>query len=111
MRQDVEVVVGGSGDYELALMRMATDLRIHENFKLVGIGRGNDLVEIHRKASILQLLLTWENLGPVVAETLSNRTPCVVTANRVLKEFTNEGGCYGIENPSDAKRLADLIPR
>jgi len=109
MKLDVELVVAGSGYYEPVLRKLAKDLGIGKNVKWVGDVRKNDLIQLYRDADISLLLSASENFGTVVAESLAVGTPAIVTMNSALAEFVNERGCYGIENPSDAVGLADLI--
>jgi len=109
MKLDVELVVAGSGYYEPVLRKLAKDLGIGKNVKWVGDVRNNDLIQLYRYADISLLLSASENFGTVVAESLAVGTPAIVTTNSALAEFVNERGCYGIEEPSDADRLADLI--
>lgn len=109
MRLDVELVVAGSGYYEPVLRKLAKDLGVEKNVKWVGDVRKNDLIQLYRDADISLLLSASENFGTVVAESLAVGTPAIVTTNSALAEFVSERGCYGIENPSDADRLADLI--
>ena len=109
MKLDVELVIAGSGYYEPVLRKLANDLGIGKKVKWLGDVRKNDLIPLYRDADISLLLSASENFGTVVAESLAVGTPAIVTTNSALAEFVNERGCYGIENPSDADRLADLI--
>jgi glycosyltransferase involved in cell wall biosynthesis len=108
-KQDVVLRIVGSGIHEAWLKRISRELDIADNVEWIGELGGESLDGEYRNADVFLLLSDSENYGTVVAEALSNGTPCVVTTNSALKEFTNERGCYGIENPSDAEKLADLI--
>jgi len=108
-KQDVALRIIGSGIHEAWLRQVSRDLDIADNIEWLGELSGESLFREYRNADVFLLLSESENYGTVVAEALSNGTPCIVTTNSALKEFTNVRGCYGIENPSDADMLADLI--
>ena len=109
MKLNVELVVAGSGYYEPVLRKMANELGIEKGVKWLGDIRKTDVAQLYRDANISLLLSASENFGTVVAESLALGTPAIVTTNSALAEFVRERGCYGIENPSDAEKLADLI--
>jgi len=108
-KQDAVLRIVGSGIHEAWLRRISRELDIVDNVEWLGELRGESLNNEYRNADVFLLLSETENYGTVVAEALSNGTPCVVTTNSALKEFTNEQGCYGIGDPSDAEKVTDLI--
>jgi glycosyltransferase involved in cell wall biosynthesis len=105
----------------LALLRMENrDVTLHivgtgedlERLKIHAQGQGvadrvNFLEDVseetlaaeYQSASLLILLSSAEAYGLVVAEALSQGTPCLCAQAAALTEFTKERGCYGVTYP------------
>ena len=68
-----------------------------------------DLVREVKHADLFLLLSNSEAYGIVVAEALALGTPCIVADATALHEFITEPGCFGVDYPPDAEKVARLI--
>ena len=55
------------------------------------------------------LLSRSEAYGITVAEALSLGTPCIITENTALKEFSMEPGCFVVDYPPEPEKIASSI--
>ncbi|MEI6795454.1 MAG: glycosyltransferase family 4 protein [Methanomassiliicoccales archaeon] len=65
----------------------------------------------YQSASLLILLSSAESYGLVLAEALTQGTPCLVAKAAALTEFTQETGCYGVTYPLEMDELMRLAAR
>jgi glycosyltransferase involved in cell wall biosynthesis len=68
-----------------------------------------DLAHEMKHADLFLLLSNSEAYGIVVAEALALGTPCIVADATALHEFITEPGCFGVDYPPDAEKVARLI--
>jgi glycosyltransferase involved in cell wall biosynthesis len=107
----VQLRVVGTGPEKGSLVRMAHELGLDGQIVwLEGISEEQLNVEYHR-AGVLVLLSALEAYGLVIAEALKSGTPCIVARTSALTEFTTEPGCFGVEFPPDATKVAALIDK
>ncbi len=99
----------GRGEYENELKRLASKLGIQRQIIWNGNISDAELKRKYQTADVFLLLSEAEAYGLVVAEALASGTPCIVTQNSALSEFTYEPGCWGIDYPPNPSELAALI--
>lgn len=105
----VKLTIIGTGEDKEYLVQLASRLRIEDLIKWIERVSDEELIHYYRYADILVLLSKAEAYGLVVAEALSQGTPCIVTNTSALTEYTKEPGCFAIEYPPDAQELSQLI--
>ncbi|MEL7665488.1 MAG: glycosyltransferase family 4 protein [Methanosarcina mazei] len=107
--EKVLLTIIGEGPEKKTLLKMANRLKLTEHVIFKPFLPRDELIQEIKGSDIFLLLSESEAYGIVVAEALSQGTPCIVSNSTALNEFTNEIGCYGIDCPSDSRKLAQLI--
>ncbi len=101
--------VVGDGPYKRKLERLATRLGVEADIDWSPPLAERDLRSAYAASDFLLSLSASEAYGLVVAEALTAGTPCVVSEASALKEFLSEPGCFGVRNPSEPTRLANVL--
>lgn len=107
--EKVLLTIIGEGPEKKTLLKMANRLKLTEHVIFKPFLPRDELIQEIKSSDIFLLLSESEAYGIVVAEALSQGTSCIVSNSTALNEFTNEIGCYGIDCPSDSRKLAQLI--
>jgi len=97
----------GTGPYMDKLQKIAAN----SNVEIVWHGRTSQeqLYKLYQDANLLVLLSSFETFGIVVAEALACSVPALVVKSSALKEFVDEKTCFSVDDPADAKEMADKI--
>jgi glycogen(starch) synthase len=101
----------GEGRYKPSLCQMAAELDVEPLISWHPFLFGEELYSRIRTADLCLLLSRSENYGISVAEVLAAGIPCIVANRTALTEFVDEPGCFGIDYPPNAVKLAELIIR
>lgn len=107
--KDVVFTIIGDGPEREKIVRTVKDLNLESHVVFKSFLPREEYFNELKNADIFLLLSASEAFGIVVAEALAQGTPCIVSNNTALKEFTCENGCYGIDYPPDPKKMAQLI--
>lgn len=107
--EKVLLTIVGEGPEKTLLLDMTNNLNLNDKVIFKSFLPRDELIQQIKNSDIFLLLSASEAYGIVVAEALSQGTPCIVSNNTALNEFTTEVGCYGIDYPPDSKKLASLI--
>lgn len=107
--REVLLTIIGEGPYKKKLIDLSNRLNVSDSIFWRPFLNLDELNNEYRNADIFLLLSRSENYGIVIAEALSYGTPCIVTNNTALSEFTSEPGCYGVPFPPNPKNVAALI--
>ena len=67
------------------------------------------MVKKYAKADVLVLPSKHEAYGLAVAEALAAKTPCIVAKEAALNEWIDDKSVFGVDNPADVEKLAELI--
>jgi glycosyltransferase involved in cell wall biosynthesis len=105
--RDASLRVVGTGPDRERLEALAAESGVSGHVSFLGDVSDATLAEEYQSASLLLLLSSAEAYGLVVAEALSQGTPCIVAEAAALTEFTREPGCFGVSYPLDAQEVAD----
>ncbi|MEK7118589.1 MAG: glycosyltransferase family 4 protein, partial [Patescibacteria group bacterium] len=79
-------VVGGSGDMERQIIRMAADLGLADNVVFAGFVRGEELMRLYRAADLFVMPSVSEPFGLTALEALANGTPILVSKQSGVSE-------------------------
>lgn len=101
----------GEGRYKSSLRKLAAELDVESSISWHPFLFGEELYKRIRAADLSLLLSRSENYGISVAEVLALGIPCIVAKRTALVEFVTEPGCFGIDYPPNAVKLAELIIR
>lgn len=107
--KEVILTIVGEGPYKKNLIELSNKFNVSDSVFWRPFLNLDELNNEYRNADIFLLLSRSENYGIVIAEALSYGTPCIVTNNTALSEFTSEPGCYGVPFPPNPKNVAALI--
>lgn len=107
--KDVVLIIIGDGPEKNKIVNLVKNLNLEDHVIFKSFLPRSEYINEIKHADIFLLLSASEAYGIVVAEALAQGTPCIVSNNTALSEFTCENGCYGINYPPNPKRLAQLI--
>jgi glycosyltransferase involved in cell wall biosynthesis len=106
--KDVVLHIVGTGPDLDRLKAYAADKNVADRIKFLGDVSEEELATEYQSASLLVLLSSAEAYGLVVAEALSQGTPCLAAQAAALSEFTKERGCYGVTYPLEMKEVVKM---
>jgi glycosyltransferase involved in cell wall biosynthesis len=109
-RDDVTLVVAGSGSLSGALPRLAAELGVAERVLFVGRVADDRLVDWYRAADLFVLPTTaYEGFGMATAEALASGTPVVGTAIGATPELLEPLDARLVAPSADPAALAEAI--
>ncbi len=107
--KNVTLTIVGEGPENNNLIQLSKDLELEEYVVWKPFLSRDKLIQEIKQSDIFMLLSRSEAYGITVAEALTLGTPCIITENTALKEFSMEPGCFVVDYPPDPKKVADLI--
>jgi glycosyltransferase involved in cell wall biosynthesis len=106
--RDVYLHIVGTGPDLDRLKAYAAEKKVEDWVKFQGDISEEELAAEYQSASLFVLLSSAEAYGLVVAEALSQGTPCLAAQAAALTEFTKERGCYGVTYPVEMKEVVKM---
>ena len=107
--KNVTLTIVGEGPENNNLIQLSKDLKLEEYVVWKPFLSRDKLIQKIKQSDIFMLLSRSEAYGITVAEALTLGTPCIITENTALKEFSMEPGCFVVDYPPDPQKVADLI--
>ena len=105
LKKDVHYLIAGQGDMKQALLELATQLDVQEQFHLLGYR--NDIIEIMKSCDVFVFPSKREGLSVALMEAMACGLPCVVSEIRGNTDLIdNEKGGYIFK---DAKQVDGLV--
>lgn len=109
--KNVMLTIIGEGSKKKSLIKLSLKLKLEDHVIWKNFLSREKFINEIINADILMLLSKSEAYGIIVAEALALGTPCIVTNNTSLTDFTYENGCFGVNYPPDPFEVAKLILR
>jgi glycosyltransferase involved in cell wall biosynthesis len=106
---NVTLTIIGEGPENDNLMELSKKLNLDKYIEWKPFLSRDKLVEKIKQSDIFMLLSRSEAYGITVAEALSLGTPCIITENTALKEFSMEPGCFVVDYPPEPQKVASSI--
>lgn len=103
------LTIVGAGSERASISRSIRERGLEAHVTMKPFLTSEDLAHEMKRADLFLLLSNSEAYGIVVAEALALGTPCVVADATALHEFVAEPGCFGVDYPPDAEKVARLI--
>jgi glycosyltransferase involved in cell wall biosynthesis len=107
--KNVTLTIVGEGPENNNLLQLSKDLNLDEYIVWKPFLSRDKLIQLIKNADIFMLLSRSEAYGITVAEALTLGTPCIITENTALKEFSMEPGCFVVDYPPEPQKVADSI--
>lgn len=109
LNEEFTLEIVGKGPYKRHVIRLANKLETLHRIRFYQDLSRQELVKKYANADVLVLLSKYEAYGLVVAEALAAKTPCIVAKEAALNEWIDDKSVFGVENPTDVEKLAELI--
>lgn len=106
---DVLLTIVGNGPEKRNLLKLSEKLGIENHIIWKSFLEREEFINEILMADMFILLSESEAYGITIAEALTIGTPCIVTNNTALSEFSDENGCFFVEYPPDPVEVANLI--
>ncbi|MGZ4853503.1 MAG: glycosyltransferase family 4 protein [Halobacteriota archaeon] len=103
------LTIVGMGPERASISRSIRERGLEAHVTMKPFLTSEGLAREMKRADLLLLPSNSEAYGIVVAEALALGTPCVVADATALHEFIAEPGCFGVDYPPDAEKVARLI--
>ena len=107
--KNVTLTIVGEGPESNNLLRLSKDLKLDEYIVWKPFLSRDKLLKEIKQSDIFMLLSRSESYAITVAEALTLGTPCIITENTALKEFSLEPGCFVVDYPPEPRTVADSI--
>ncbi|MGB7970029.1 MAG: glycosyltransferase family 4 protein [Methanobacterium sp.] len=107
--ENVTLTIIGEGPENDNLIELSRNLNLDKYIEWKPFLSRDKLVDKIKQSDIFMLLSRSEAYGITVAEALSLGTPCIITENTALKEFSMEPGCFVVDYPPEPEKVASSI--
>ena len=107
--KNVKLTIIGEGPENDNLIQLSNNLKLDEYIEWKPFLSRDKLIQKIKQSDIFILLSRSEAYGITVAEALSLGTPCIITGNTALKEFSMEPGCFVVDYPPEPQKVASSI--
>lgn len=111
VRQDVQLLIVGSGPFEDELKRLVTALRVEEHVKFVSVPASDrqQMADLYAQAALVVLLSDYEAHPLSVIEARALGRPVLVTDTSGLAELADRGIAHAIPLSSSPDQIAEAI--
>ena len=109
LEDDVILEIVGEGSYGNRLLDRINQLYLGDRVKITPYLERKELIQRYFDADLYMSMSELESYGITVAEALITGTPCIVNDNSALRDWVDDGSCYGISDPSNGVELAALV--
>jgi len=106
---DIVLEIVGKGPFRKHLKKLVARLGLEDRVSFLQDLPRDELLQKYADADLFALLSEHEAYGICVLEALACGTRCIVADASALSEWVDNENCYGIDNPMDFEKLANLV--
>ncbi len=107
-QEKYQLVLGGKSGWLSDVYSQTTkDLGLEKDVKFLGYVEGDDLRVLFKRAELFVMPSLYEGFGVTVLEAMANKTPCLVSDLKTLREIASDSAVF--VNPLDVKEIAEKM--
>jgi glycosyltransferase involved in cell wall biosynthesis len=106
---DIGLEIVGKGPAKEDLLELGNKLKLNGRLRFLEDLTREELLKRYVNAVVFVSLSKYEAYGISVAEALASGTPCVLANSSALMEWIDGRNCFGVDDPDDSRKVAEVI--